>query len=31
MQPWQPWPPRLAVALFLTKLQDLIRSRPGVE
>jgi hypothetical protein len=31
MQPWQPWPPRLAVALFLTKLRDLIRSRPGVE
>jgi 5'-deoxynucleotidase YfbR-like HD superfamily hydrolase len=25
MQNWEPWPPRLAASLFLTRLQDLIR------
>ena len=26
MQPWEPWPPRLAAALFLAKLQELDRT-----
>jgi 5'-deoxynucleotidase YfbR-like HD superfamily hydrolase len=26
MQPWQPWPPRIAAALFLAKLHELMRA-----
>ena len=26
MHSWEPWPPRLAAALFLAKLRDLIRA-----
>jgi hypothetical protein len=31
MQPWEPWPPRLAAALFLAKLQELIRTDRDLE
>jgi hypothetical protein len=31
MQPWEPWPPRLAAALFLAKLRDLIQARHTLE
>jgi hypothetical protein len=31
MQPWQPWPPRLAAALFLAKLRELTRADSHVE
>jgi hypothetical protein len=31
MQPWQPWPPRLAAALFLAKLRELTRTDGHVE
>jgi hypothetical protein len=29
MQQWEPWPPGVAAALFLTKLQELIRADPS--
>jgi hypothetical protein len=31
MQPWEPWPPRLAAALFLAKLRDLAREERAIE
>lgn len=31
MQPWEPWPPRIAAALFLAKLRELTRANGDVE
>ena len=31
MQPWEPWPPRLAASLFLAKLHELIRADRDLE
>ena len=31
MQPWEPWPPRVAAALFLAKLRELTRADGDVE
>jgi hypothetical protein len=31
MQPWEPWPPRIAAALFLAKLRELTRADGDVE
>jgi len=31
MRPWEPWPPRVAAALFLAKLRELTRTDVGID